>query len=98
MNRGAHLTGTFSKPKNYEELVVHKWHLAGLLHDADWDQWPGQHCRKILGELENRSIDPDIIRAIAFHGRAILEWSPFRRRIRCSMTLMNWAGLSMPVL
>lgn len=45
-----------------------RWQLAGLLHDADWDQWPDQHCKKIIEELENRHVDPEIIRAIASHG------------------------------
>jgi predicted hydrolase (HD superfamily) len=42
--------------------------MAGLLHDADWDQWPDEHCKKIVEELERRNIDPEIIRAIASHG------------------------------
>ncbi|MES2329537.1 MAG: HD domain-containing protein [Bacteroidota bacterium] len=45
-----------------------KWEMAGLLHDADWDQWPDLHCKKIIEELEHRNIDPEIIRAIASHG------------------------------
>lgn len=45
-----------------------KWETAGLLHDADWDQWPELHCKKIIEELEHRKIDPEIIRAIASHG------------------------------
>ena len=45
-----------------------KWEMAGLLHDADWDQWPELHCRKIIEELEYRTIDPEIIHAIASHG------------------------------
>lgn len=45
-----------------------RWEMAGLLHDADWDQWPDQHCRKIIEELESRLVDPEIIRAIASHG------------------------------
>jgi predicted hydrolase (HD superfamily) len=45
-----------------------RWEMAGLLHDADWDQWPQLHCKKIIEELENRNIDPEIIRAIASHG------------------------------
>lgn len=45
-----------------------RWEMAGLLHDADWDQWPEQHCRKIIEELESKQIDPEIIRAIASHG------------------------------
>ena len=45
-----------------------RWEMAGLLHDADWDQWPEQHCKKIILELEQRNIDPEIIHAIASHG------------------------------
>lgn len=45
-----------------------RWQLAGLLHDADWDQWPDQHCKKIIEELERRNTDPEIIHAIASHG------------------------------
>ena len=45
-----------------------RWEMAGLLHDADWDQWPEEHCKKIIEELELRNIDPEIIRAIASHG------------------------------
>ena len=45
-----------------------RWEMAGLLHDADWDQWPDQHCMKIIVELETRKIDPEIIHAIASHG------------------------------
>ncbi len=46
----------------------HKWYLAGLLHDADWDKNPESHCRLIIEELERRQIDPEIIHAIASHG------------------------------
>ena len=45
-----------------------RWEMAGLLHDADWDQWPELHCKKIIEELENRNVDPEIIHAIASHG------------------------------
>lgn len=51
-----------------DEAAQWRWELAGLLHDADWDQWPDQHCRKIIEELETRHVDPEIIHAIASHG------------------------------
>ncbi|AHM58466.1 putative HD superfamily hydrolase [Flammeovirgaceae bacterium 311] len=54
----------------------HKWYLAGLLHDADWDQWPAEHCRRIIEELEQRQLDPAIIRAIASHGPAYFGVEP----------------------
>lgn len=50
------------------EPEAHKWWLAGALHDADWERYPEQHCRVIIEELENRELDPSIIRAIACHG------------------------------
>lgn len=45
-----------------------KWELAGLLHDADWEKHPDEHCRIIIEELEKRNIDPDVIHCIASHG------------------------------
>ena len=50
------------------EADIWRWEMAGLLHDADWDQWPDQHCKKIISELEARNTDPEIIHAIASHG------------------------------
>lgn len=47
---------------------AYKWWLAGLLHDADWEKYPDQHCRVIIEELEKRNIDPSIIQCIASHG------------------------------
>jgi predicted hydrolase (HD superfamily) len=47
---------------------AHKWWLAGLLHDADWEKHPADHCRIIIEELEKRKIDPAIIHCIASHG------------------------------
>jgi predicted hydrolase (HD superfamily) len=54
--------------ENLDAATAWMWEMAGLLHDADWDQWPEQHCKRIIEELEQRRIDPEIIRAIASHG------------------------------
>ncbi len=51
-----------------DEETARKWELAGLLHDADWDKYPTEHCRVIIEELERRNIDPDVIHCIASHG------------------------------
>ena len=51
-----------------DEMDQWRWEMAGLLHDADWDQWPDEHCHRIVEELERRNIDPEIIHAIASHG------------------------------
>ena len=54
--------------ENADEKTALKWELAGLLHDADWEKYPDDHCRIIIEELEKRNIDPDVIHCIASHG------------------------------
>ena len=54
--------------ENADELTARKWEQAGLLHDADWEKFPNEHCRVIIDELEKRNIDPDVIHCIASHG------------------------------
>ena len=54
--------------EDLSETEAHKWWLAGLLHDADWEKYPNDHCRIIIEELERREIDPSIIQCIASHG------------------------------
>lgn len=50
------------------EDEAYKWWLAGVLHDADWEKHPNDHCRIIVEELERRNVDPTVIRCIASHG------------------------------
>ncbi len=50
------------------ENEAYKWWLAGLLHDADWEQYPDQHCKIIIEELEKRHVDPEVMHCIASHG------------------------------
>ena len=69
MKQVAFLMHSWAKEQeNLNEADVWRWELAGLLHDADWNQWPETHCKKIIEELERRNIDPEIIHAIASHG------------------------------
>jgi len=51
-----------------DETTASKWELAGLLHDADWEKSPDDHCRVIIEKLEELNIDPDVIHCIASHG------------------------------
>jgi len=51
-----------------DDTLALKWELAGLLHDADWEKYPDDHCRIIIEELEKRNIDPEVIHCIASHG------------------------------
>ena len=54
--------------ENADEKTALKWELAGLLHDADWEKYPDDHCRIIIEHLEKMKIDPEVIHTIASHG------------------------------
>jgi len=62
--------------ENADEQTALKWELAGLLHDADWEKFPEQHCKVIVEELEKRNIDPKVIRCIASHGPKVFGVEP----------------------
>lgn len=68
MQQVGHLMKAYALAKGYDAYTQQLWHLSGLLHDADWDQWPDDHCRKIIEELEASNQDPRMIKAIASHG------------------------------
>ena len=71
MKQVAALMKSWAKEKeSLDEASQWRWEMAGLLHDADWDQYPELHCKKIIEELENRHVDPEILHAIASHGPA----------------------------
>jgi len=59
-----------------DEPTALKWELAGLLHDADWEKYPDDHCRVIIEELERRNIDPEVIHCIASHGPSVFGVEP----------------------
>lgn len=54
--------------ENADAATASKWELAGLLHDADWEKYPDDHCRIIIEKLEEMKIDPEVIHCIASHG------------------------------
>ena len=62
--------------ENADEKMALKWELAGLLHDADWEKFPDDHCRVIIEELEKRKVDPDLIHCIASHGPSYFGVEP----------------------
>lgn len=69
MKQVAHLMKCWAaENEQLNEADQWRWEMAGLLHDADWDQWPDLHCKKIIEELETRNVDPEILHAIASHG------------------------------
>jgi len=76
MKQVGHLMRAYAAAKMYDAETQYMWYLAGLLHDADWDQWPDEHCRKIIEELEVRNQDPRLMKAIASHGPSYFGVEP----------------------
>ena len=88
------LMGAWAKTvENLDELDAWRWKMAGLLHDADWDQWPDQHCKKIIEHLESLNIDPEIIRAIASHGHVHFGVEPVTRMDKMLYAFDELSGL-----
>lgn len=48
------------------EADVEQWGLAGLLHDADYEQWPEEHPQRIVAWLRERG-EEDIAHAVSAH-------------------------------
>lgn len=65
--------------ENADEQTALKWELAGLLHDADWEKYPNDHCRIIIEELERRNIDPEVMQCIASHGPKVFGVEPVNK-------------------
>jgi predicted hydrolase (HD superfamily) len=73
---GAVMKAWALEKENADAITAQKWELAGLLHDADWEKYPDDHCRIIIEELERRNIDPGIIHCIASHGPSYFGVEP----------------------
>jgi len=62
-----------------------EWAVAGLIHDADYDQWPDEHPKKLIAYLEEKHEPAWLIDAIRSHAwgfheftqepKTKLEWS-----------------------
>ena len=88
------LMGVWAKTvENLNDYDAWRWKMAGLLHDADWDQWPDQHCKKIIEHLETSNIDPEIIRAIASHGHVHFGVEPVTRMDKMLYAFDELSGL-----
>jgi len=44
------------------------WSLAGLLHDIDFEQFPGEHCAKAPELLRPAGVSDELIKAVCSHG------------------------------
>jgi predicted hydrolase (HD superfamily) len=81
------------KKENADEQTSLKWELAGLLHDADWEKHPDDHCRIIIEELEKRNIDPEVIHCIASHGPRYFGVEPNNKMDKMIYVIDELSGL-----
>ncbi|MEO5947065.1 MAG: hydrolase [Chitinophagaceae bacterium] len=79
--------------ENADEQTALKWELSGLLHDADWEKHPDQHCKVIVEELEKRNIDPEVIRCIASHGPKVFGVEPASKMDKMIYAIDELSGL-----
>lgn len=79
--------------ENTDEQTALKWELAGLLHDADWEKFPEQHCKVIVEELEKRNIDPEVIHCIASHGPKVFGVEPESKMDKMIYAIDELSGL-----
>jgi predicted hydrolase (HD superfamily) len=76
-----------------DEITARKWEQAGLLHDADWEKYPDDHCRIIIEELEKRNVDPEVIRCIASHGPKVFGVEPESKMDKMIYAIDELSGL-----
>jgi predicted hydrolase (HD superfamily) len=79
--------------ENADEQTALKWEQAGLLHDADWEKHPDDHCRIIIEELERRNIDPEVIHCIASHGPKYFGVEPINKMDKMIYAIDELSGL-----
>ena len=90
----AHLMKCWAKEKeNLDDNGIWAWELSGLLHDADWDQWPELHCKKIIEHLEELQINPDVMHAIASHGPNHFGVEPINKMDKMLFAFDELSGL-----
>ena len=44
------------------------WEKVGILHDVDFEQWPGEHCKKAPELLRAAGAGDELIHAVCSHG------------------------------
>jgi predicted hydrolase (HD superfamily) len=59
--------------KEYDSEREEFWAVVGLLHDIDFEQFPGEHCLKGEELLRDNGVGEEIIHATMSHGHDIVK-------------------------
>ncbi|NOX33552.1 MAG: HDIG domain-containing protein [Deltaproteobacteria bacterium] len=59
-----HFAGLFNEDEE-------KWRVIGLVHDLDYEMFPGEHCQKCVDLFKEHNWPGDYIRAVISHGFGI---------------------------
>lgn len=57
----------YAKELGYGE-EAHFWSMAGLLHDVDFEKYPGEHCKKAPELLAEVDAEEELVHAVCSHG------------------------------
>ena len=73
--------------------AVEKWGVTGLLHDADYDQWPDEHPKRIMAWLRERG-EEELAEAIGAHhtGWGVPYDSDLKRAILACDEISGFVG------
>lgn len=70
------------------------WGVVGLLHDLDYEQFPEQHCQKVIEIMKEHGIDEFYIHAVCSHGFGICsEVEPEHKMEKILYTIDELTGL-----
>ena len=71
-----------------------KWGIAGLLHDLDYEQYPDEHCVKVVEIMREKGVDEEYIHAACSHGYGICsDAEPINKMEKTLYTLDELTGL-----
>lgn len=84
--------GEIAKTRDPEN--VDYWRAVGILHDIDFEQWPGQHCVKAQELLRGLDVDESVIHAVASHGYGLVcDVEPEREMEKFLFAVDEFTGL-----
>ena len=76
------------------EEDIEKWGIIGLVHDLDYEMYPGEHCEMTEKILKEENWPEDYIRAIVSHGWKICtDVEPVKTMEKVLYTIDELTGL-----